>query len=402
MKTLKTIPALALVMISTCALAQTKGEMPLSGSSPEINKMIRECWIMMGDAKGIEAREQLTQIREKDPELAVSYLFATTEPEEEKKMVEKALTLRASPDEKIFIEGRKAALEKKLSPTHFDPLLKKYPNDKQIVLHVAWLTAGRGDSKRSVEILSNLIKKFPDHAAAYNIRGYQYMALNEMEKAGADFDKYISLRPELANPYDSKADYFMKSGKIEEAIPLYEKAAKLDPKNMANAQVRAENAKNKLYGFKIPERTAVQKHSRATFQAYAGLIAGIALTKKSGGSAKDYGIFCGDLFKTSWNRAGGFEGFVRGTLLNFEGFRREADPAIEILSQDNNSIQFKWKTNYGNAVGYGVSAEELSQWMESTYVIIADYLGANYSQEPVDTEWLKITITRKVKTPSSP
>jgi tetratricopeptide (TPR) repeat protein len=391
---MKTIFAI-LILTSTLASAQVKVEMPLSGSSPEINKMLRDAWTMMSDARMLDARELLKQVREKDPDFALAYLFTTSETETEKENVVKALTLRATPDEKLFILGRQAAIEKKLTPGHFDPLIKKYPNDKQLHLHFAWLTS---DSKRSVEILSNLIKRNPDFAPAYNIRGYGYLRLNEMEKAAADFDKYISLKPDLANPYDSKADYLMRAGKIEEAIALYEKAATMDQQNMTSSRTKAENAKNKLYGFKIPERTASQKHNRTIFQANAGVIAGIAYTKHTGGKAIDYGSYCGNLYKTSWNKAAGFEGFVRGALFNYESFRRENDPPIEILKQDNNSIEFKWKLNYrGMFTGdsYGVTFEEFTDFMNIAYSSIADYVAATYTQEVLTDDWLKVTITRK-------
>ena len=396
MKTPKLILSLVLFLGAQAAFPQTKVEMPLSGSTPEINKMLRDAWALMADGKAEEGRELLKKIRTKDPDFALAHLYATAnDPDKERENIARALTLRMNGDEKQLIEGRKASLEKKLT-NQFDGLLKKFPGDKQVGLLIAWHAGG--DAKRRVELCTNLIKKFPDYAAAYNLRGYGYMTLNEMQKAAADFDKYISLEPDLANPYDSKAEYFMKAGKIEEAILLYEKAAKMDSKNMANSQVKAENAKNKLYGFKVPERTAVQKHNRMVSFTYNGIIAGIAHTKKSGGTTSDYGKFCGDLYKTGWNRAGGFEGFVRGALFNFESLRRESDPPIEIIQQDNNSIQFKWKANYRGALGdtlYGVTFEDITEWNATTYAIIGEYLGATYEQEVMADDRLKITIKRK-------
>jgi hypothetical protein len=40
-----------------------------------------------------------------------------------------------------------------------------------------------------------------------------------LKNAEANFSKYMSLRPDLANVYDSKADYLMTVGKLKKQYP---------------------------------------------------------------------------------------------------------------------------------------------------------------------------------------
>ncbi len=394
MKPSISILCVVFVVNALAAQAQSKGEMPLSGSSPEVSKMVRDAWTMMMDAKLSEGRELLKQARSKDPDFALAYLdFGNSE----KEIISKALQLRASADEKIFISGRGASLNNTLTADHFDPLLKKYPNDKILHTNIAY-TINAIDNKKAASILNNLIKADPQFAPPYNLLGYIYMNSGDMEKAELSFNQYMSIKPNLANVYDSKADYLMKVGKTEEAIPLYEKAASMDPKNMGSSTTKAENAKNKLWGFKVPERTSAQKHNRVVFLAYASITPAIGFAKQKGSSVSDYATYCGNQFKTSWNKSAGFEGFVRGVLMNYESMRREADPAIAILSQDNNRIEFKWKINYKdlfNSDQGGATYDDLNQFFGVAYPIIAEYVGAVYQHEVSKDDWLNVTITRK-------
>jgi len=151
--------------------------------------------------------------------------------------------------------------------------------------------------------------------------------------------------------------------------------------------------------FAVPERTTVQKHDRAVYLTYLNIITAIAYAKNTGKTAADYSVYVGDLFKTSWNKENGFNGFVNGVLGNYESYRRDQDPPIEILEQSPGKIVLTWKINYKNIFEegpqYNVTYVDLNQWFNIAYNKIADYLGATYEQEVMEGDWLKITITRK-------
>jgi tetratricopeptide (TPR) repeat protein len=392
----KNLLLVMMAFIPSLLCAQTKGEMSFTSSSPEAKKLLRQAWNDFADHKLEDGNVFVKQALEKDPNFALAYasLF-TSNVEERKENLRKAESLKVSADEKSFLQGMYASLEQKSTGVYYDPLVKKYPNDKSLQL---WIILTYGDVNKKIEIGEKLIKQSPDFAAGYNALGYSYMEANKMDKAEACFNKYVNLRPDLANVYDSKADYLMRTGKIEEAIALYEKAASMDPRNMSISSTKAIRAKVQLEGFTVPERTPVQKHNRTIFQTWAIATAGISVAKKSGMSVHDFATQMGDLFKTSWNKDNGFEGFVQGTLFNFEHFRRESDPPLEIMRQDKNGIQFKWKTNYSmwfeDGYLFSVTYEELNQWLAGIHSRIAEYMGSTFEQE-AEGDYLKITIGRK-------
>ena len=150
--------------------------------------------------------------------------------------------------------------------------------------------------------------------------------------------------------------------------------------------------------FSVPERTDVQKHNRVVSLTYGNIIPGIAYAKSTGKTAEEYSAYVGDLFKTSWNRENGFSGLVNGVLFNFESFRREQDPPMEILEQSDSKIVIKWKINYKNMFDDGpvnnVTYDEFDQWIEIVYKKIAEYFDAGYEQEVTEDDWLMITITK--------
>jgi len=150
--------------------------------------------------------------------------------------------------------------------------------------------------------------------------------------------------------------------------------------------------------FSVPERTFMQKHNRMTYLTYANIIPGISYAKSTGKTAKEYSSFVGDLFKTSWNRENGFSGLVNGILYNFESFRREQDPPMEILEQSDSKIVIKWKINYKNMFEDGpvsnVTYDEFNQWFEIVNMKIVEYFDASYEQKVVEDDWLILTIAK--------
>jgi hypothetical protein len=172
----------------------------------------------------------------------------------------------------------------------------------------------------------------------------------------------------------------------------------MDALNMKGSKTKANRAQVLLRGFSVPELNDVQKHMRTMNQAWGLMVAGIYVAKQSGTSVEDYATQIGDLFKYTWNRDWGFEGLVQGMLSNLESFRSAKDPAIEILYQDKNSIQFKWKINYKEMFSkgyvYNITFEEMNEMFFYLQKQIADYLGSSIEHE-VDGEWLKITISRR-------
>lgn len=253
-----------LMMISSGAVAQKRGEMSFTSSSPNANKILRNAWVALADFNVEEGNKYTQALLNEDPECGMAYAsLYPTSGEEADENLGKAVAKNLSSDEKMFVEGLKAGRENKSNEGYFEPLIKKYPSDYYLQL---WIILNNHDKIRAIEIGENLVKRNPKLAPAYNMLGYLYMNRNEMTKAENYFNKYVSLRPDLANPYDSKADYLMHTGKIEEAIPLYEKAAAL---GMTVSKTKADRARARLR-FPEPSMQDASMIQEITAAAFAG------------------------------------------------------------------------------------------------------------------------------------
>lgn len=234
----KLLSLFCLVMIgSSSVVAQSKGEMPFSSSSKNANKLLRQSWMAFADAKIEEGNQYVRQLLMEDPTCGMGYVsIAGANEEELTENIRKAESMNLSADERLFVQGVKASTQKQSTLAYFSPLLKKYPKDDYLHLVVMFMSQNEASA---MEIGENIIKRNPKFAPAHNLLGYQYMNKSDMERAEAHFNKYISLRPDLANPYDSKGDYLMRTGKIEEAASMYEKAASMGMKSSAERAAKA-------------------------------------------------------------------------------------------------------------------------------------------------------------------
>jgi len=92
-----------------------------------------------------------------------------------------------------------------------------------------------GDFKSVEEHYQKLSKKFRYNVQVpeplINQMGYQSLFAGRSDEAIAIFKTNVERYPESANVYDSLAEAYEKSGKLELAAPLYEKAQKLGQQN---------------------------------------------------------------------------------------------------------------------------------------------------------------------------
>jgi uncharacterized protein len=92
-----------------------------------------------------------------------------------------------------------------------------------------------GGLKGADEHYARISKKFgypqtvPE--AIINQIGYQHLFAEELDKAIEVLRIQVERYPESANPYDSLGEVLERAGKLEEAVPLYEKAKNIGAKN---------------------------------------------------------------------------------------------------------------------------------------------------------------------------
>jgi ketosteroid isomerase-like protein len=237
---IKSVLLMMVMVLPSLLLAQAKGEMPFTSSSPEAKKLLREAWAAYADAEAEKGRNHVLKARELDPGFAMAFTIGINE--NWKDDIMRAQQMKASDDEKLYINAFNAQLEGKPIDSYVESLLKKYPNDKHLALQLSYFYMSNKPA-RSKEILEGIVKRDSKFAPAYNLLGYSYMGMKDMQHAEVNFNKYMSLRPDLANVYDSKAEFLENNGKYEEAAKLYDKAAEM---GMTVSKMRAERCRGRM------------------------------------------------------------------------------------------------------------------------------------------------------------
>jgi tetratricopeptide (TPR) repeat protein len=224
MKKIKPLLCLMLFLTS-CVLAQKKGEMPFTRSSKNANKALRSAWVALANFEVEEGNRHIQAVLKEDPNCGMCYasLFPFENPQDESNL-RKAASMSLSEDERLLIEGLMARRENRSNESYFEPLLKKYPKDDYLHL---WIILNNSNEDRAIQVAEDLRKRSPNLGPVHNLLGYLYMNKHDLATAETHFNRYIQLSPGLANPYDSKADYLMHTGRIEEAIEHYQKAIDL-------------------------------------------------------------------------------------------------------------------------------------------------------------------------------
>ena len=84
------------------------------------------------------------------------------------------------------------------------------------------------DPKEQIAELEKLAAKLEERGRntghIHNILGYAYHAEGDKAKAKAHFEKYLELRPDGYNAYDSMAEHHYNEGDMENALAYYKKA----------------------------------------------------------------------------------------------------------------------------------------------------------------------------------
>lgn len=125
-----------------------------------------------------------------------------------------------------------------------ESLIAAYPNTAQAhdmaAITAFWISK---DPQASVRHTLRLIELRPNYSGAYNALGYSYMDLKKMDKAKAAFEQYLKLSPDVANAYDSMAEYYWNVEDYAQSAKYYDKAAAM---GMESSKERADQARMKM------------------------------------------------------------------------------------------------------------------------------------------------------------
>ena len=228
--------------LSLPAAAKTGSDMPIAEvttHSMEAYRHYLEGMEFANQFYGPEAKAAFEKALEYDSTFAMVYLrqaskLVTPSRAERKQAISRAVEYsdRVSQKEKHYIEAAAALFDGDVDRAiaELEAIIEEHPNDK-----TAYMSLGdiyrtyRVDTIKSIEYYRKVIDIDPLSKFAYNVLAYAYQAQGDIDNYIWAIHQYMMLAPDEANPYDSRADLYAFSGKVDKAIESYGEALKRKP-----------------------------------------------------------------------------------------------------------------------------------------------------------------------------
>jgi serine/threonine protein kinase/tetratricopeptide (TPR) repeat protein len=143
-----------------------------------------------------------------------------------------ALSQRAPEKDRLYIEAQYAgAIEKDADKRVriYRELVQKYPKEKKAYVVVAQYLRTKGSYAEAEAACKKALELDPNFGLALNEIAYLFMDKQDYETAIRYFERYASVAPGDANPYDSMAEAYFRMGNLDEAIDTYKKALEVKP-----------------------------------------------------------------------------------------------------------------------------------------------------------------------------
>ncbi|MGB2805872.1 MAG: protein kinase, partial [Candidatus Zixiibacteriota bacterium] len=183
-----------------------------------------------------EAQESLEKALELDSTFVMAYywLAGLSSGDERDRLMDRALAYldNTSEKEKHYVKGQKAFFSGDYAEAikECQKIVEHYPDEKQAFWTMGFICTQRlQQPEEAIRHFSRAIEIDPLFKMAYNSLAYAYNEIGDFEKSIWAINKYISLAPDEANPYDSRADLYAYNGKLDQATESYKKALEIKP-----------------------------------------------------------------------------------------------------------------------------------------------------------------------------
>ena len=226
---------MSIFIVSSCTQDERVREMPLTTDSKLALEFYETGLLAFDQIKFSLAYHNLELAVKEDPDFFMAHFWMYfMSGKGTKKVADKAVQTNAPLNEaeqqiksafKYLLDGQENKVVE-----HLEMAIDLYPGDPHVhkILYILQFQY-MNDLDAAVESMERAIEACPDYPAAYNQLGYVLMDLERFDEAESAFDRYISLAPAIANPYDSKGDFYMNTGQYKKAYESYSRAYEIDP-----------------------------------------------------------------------------------------------------------------------------------------------------------------------------
>jgi len=149
----------------------------------------------------------------------------------------KEFSAHASEMEKLRIDAQYALYQEDMETylRKMEEISIRWPMDKDAHYWLGFYLVRPSTGKlrnveRGIKELENVLTIDPDYVDAYNSLGFSHSELGNLDKAEDYLNRYASLSPGNANPFDSLGNfYFGRRGESDKAIRSFNKALEISP-----------------------------------------------------------------------------------------------------------------------------------------------------------------------------
>jgi serine/threonine protein kinase/Tfp pilus assembly protein PilF len=180
-----------------------------------------------------EAEKSFRKAWETDSTFAMAY-YRLAVRTWDKKLLAKAVKYsnNVSQKEKHYIKSLEAFISGNYAQAiaELKKIVERYPDEKEaFLLQGEYYEDYLGDPEEAVNQYTKILEIDTLFKETYNRLAYAYNELGNLDKSIWAINKYISLAPDEANPYDSRGDLYAYNGKLDQAIESYKKAGEVKP-----------------------------------------------------------------------------------------------------------------------------------------------------------------------------
>lgn len=224
-----------LLILSSVVVAQID-EIAITTNSERARELFIEGRKWSENIQVVKAAELFDNAIKIDPDFALAHIFRAVTGvggfNVSRKHMDRALSLieNVTQGEKDLILFDAALIEGNQlnQKVYLDKMLGSFPSDKRVQLWAGNYFYTIKDFQTAKTYLMKAIQMDEKFAPVYNMLGYTELQLNQNTEAEQSFKTYISLIPESPNPYDSYAEFLLKTGRYDESIDQYETALQKD------------------------------------------------------------------------------------------------------------------------------------------------------------------------------
>ena len=187
-----------------------------------------------------DARRFLERSIQIDSTFALAYLYLSNTYDEINDIeardhyYEKAKMYAANAGEKdrMYIDAQYAAKiennpQKRLAI--LEKMAEKYPKEKRVFFRLGLYYDGLKQYDKAIDAFQKSLDLDPQFGPTLNMMAYVYGDMGEFEKADNYLKQYMSVLPGGANPFDSVGEFYIRTGRLDQAINKYKEALEVKP-----------------------------------------------------------------------------------------------------------------------------------------------------------------------------